>query len=79
MFGGFANFGTLGRPARGGGENVSLQSARKWIEDNSQERKNELKEIHTEKDLFDYLKDGKVLCRLVGHKTGHTIDGIQNG
>ena len=58
---------------------VTWQSARDWIRDNSKESREELKRIKTEKDLRDYLKDGKVLLRLLMLSKQQEIEGVKHG
>ena len=36
-----------------------------WLKEFSNERREDLDSIESERDLFDFLKDGKVLCRLL--------------
>ena len=64
--------------SRGSGE-VTWQSARDWIRDNSKESREELKRIKTEKDLRDYLKNGTVLLRLLMESTRREIEGVKHG
>ena len=44
---------------------VTLESAVDWLKEFSNERREDLDSIESERDLFDFLKDGKVLCRLL--------------
>ena len=44
---------------------VTLESALDWLKEFSNERREDLDSIESERDLFDFLKDGKVLCRLL--------------
>ena len=62
-----------------GSVEVTWQSARDWIRDNSKESREELKRIKTEKDLRDYLKNGTVLLRLLMESTRREIEGVKHG
>ena len=44
---------------------VTWESALEWLKEFSNERREDLDSIESEHDLFDFLKDGKVLCRLL--------------
>lgn len=44
---------------------VTWESAVDWLKEFSNERKEDLDSIESERDLFNFLKDGKVLCRLL--------------
>ena len=52
---------------------VTWKVARDWIQEFSNERWEDLDNIGSEEELFYFLKDGKVLCRLVMHLSQHEI------
>ena len=59
---------------------VTLESALDWLKEFSNERREDLDSIESERDLFDFLKDGKVLCRLLmilSKQEIKTEDGFQ--
>ena len=58
---------------------VTWETARDWIRDNSTESRVELKRIKTERDFRDYLKDGKVLLRLLMQSRQQEIEGVKHG
>ena len=58
---------------------VTWETARDWIRDNSNESRVELKRIKTERDFRDYLKDGKVLLRLLMQSRQQEIEGVKHG
>ena len=58
---------------------VTWETARDWIRDNSKESREELKRIKTERELREYLKDGTVLLRLLMHSKRQEIDGVKHG
>ena len=58
---------------------VTWESARDWIRDNSNESREELKRIKSERELRDYLRDGTVLLRLLMHSKRQEIEGIKHG
>ena len=47
------------------GMKVTWKVARDWIREFSNERREDLDNIGSEEDLMKFLKDGKVLCRLL--------------
>ena len=58
---------------------VTWETARDWIRDNSTESREELKRINTEREFSEYLKDGTVLLRLLMHSKRQEIEGIKHG
>ena len=58
---------------------VTWETARDWIMDNSKESREELKRINTERELSEYLRDGTVLLRLLMHSTQQEIEGVKLG
>ena len=52
---------------------VTWKVARDWIQEFSNERWEDLDNIGSEEELFYFLKDGKVLCRLVMHLSEQEI------
>ena len=58
---------------------VTWETARDWIMDNSKESREELKRIKSERDLRKYLKDGTVLLRLLMHSKRQEIEGVKHG
>ena len=58
---------------------LTWETARDWIRDNSNESRAELKRIKTERDFRDYLKDGKVLLRLLMQSRQQEIEGVKHG
>ena len=59
---------------------LDLESAVDWLKEFSNERREDLDSIESERDLFDFLKDGKVLCRLLmilSKQEIKTEDGFQ--
>ena len=58
---------------------VTWETARDWIRDNSTESRVELRRIKTERDFRDYLKDGKVLLRLLMQSRQQEIEGVKHG
>ena len=58
---------------------VTWETARDWIRDNSTESKEELKRIKSERELSKYLRDGTVLLRLLMHSTQQEIEGVKLG
>ena len=58
---------------------LTWETARDWIRDNSNESRVELKRIKTERDFRDYLKDGKVLLRLLMQSRQQEIEGVKHG
>ena len=58
---------------------VTWESARDWIMDNSKESREELKRIKSERELSEYLRDGTVLLRLLMHSTQQEIEGVKLG
>ena len=58
---------------------VTWETARDWIRDNSNESREELKRIKSERELRDYLRDGTVLLRLLMHSKRQEIEGIKHG
>ena len=59
----------------GGGKTVSWVSAMDWIKNNSTIRIDK-ERYDTEKKFYNLLKDGKVLCRLLGYHAKTEISGI---
>ena len=58
---------------------VTWETARDWISNNSKESREELKRIKSERELREYLKDGTVLLRLLMHSKREEIDGVKHG
>ena len=58
---------------------VTWETARDWIMDNSKESREELKRIKTERELREYLRDGTVLLRLLMHSKRQEIEGVKHG
>ena len=58
---------------------VTWETARDWIMDNSKESREELKKIKSEKEFREFLKDGTVLLRLLMHSKRQEIEGIKHG
>ena len=58
---------------------VTWETARDWIRDNSKESREELKRIKSERELREYLRDGTVLLRLLMHSTQQEIEGVKLG
>ena len=58
---------------------VTWEIARDWIGENSSESKEELRRIQTEWDLWVFLKDGKVLLRLLMQSKQQKIEGVKYG
>ncbi len=58
---------------------LTWETARDWISNNSKESREELKRIKSEKELREYLKDGTVLLRLLMHSKRQEIDGVKHG
>ena len=58
---------------------LTWETARDWISNNSKESREELKRIKSEKELREYLKDGTVLLRLLMHSKREEIDGVKHG
>ena len=58
---------------------VTWDTARDWIRDNSKESREELKRIKSERELREYLKDGTVLLRLLMHSKQQEIEGVKHG
>ena len=58
---------------------VTWETARDWIMDNSKESREELKRIKSEKEFREFLKDGTVLLRLLMHSKRQSIDGVKHG
>ena len=58
---------------------VTWETARDWIMDNSKESREELKRINTERELTEYLRDGTVLLRLLMHSKRQEIEGVKHG
>ena len=44
---------------------VTWEVARDWIQEFSNERLEDLDNIQSEPELFNFLKDGKILCRIL--------------
>ena len=57
---------------------VTWKIARDWIQEFSNERWEDLDNIGSERELFNFLKDGKILCRLLMHLTQQEIK-IEHG
>ena len=58
---------------------VTWETARDWIRDNSTESREEIKRIKSERELREYLRDGTVLLRLLMHSTQQEIEGVKHG
>ena len=58
---------------------VTWETARDWIMDNSKESREELKRIKSERELREYLRDGTVLLRLLMHSKRQEIEGVKHG
>ena len=61
---------------KGGKKEVTWKILRDWIKNNSTIRQDVEKTITTELELFYFLKDGKVLCRVLGYLKKQEILGI---
>ena len=48
-------------------EKVTLENAKSWIKNNSPSDVPLLDQIKQERELFNFLKDGKVLLRILGY------------
>ena len=55
---------------------VTWKIVRDWIKQNSTIRQDVEKSITSEKELIQFLKDGKVLCRVLGYLKKEEIPGI---
>ena len=58
---------------------MTWKIVRDWIGENSSESKEELRRIQTEWDLWVFLKDGKVLLRLLMQSKQQKIEGVKYG
>ena len=58
---------------------VTWETARDWIRDNSTESKEEIERIKSERELSEYLRDGTVLLRLLMHSTQKEIESVELG
>ena len=63
--------GTSAQPKTADGIKVTWEIAREWIEEYSKNKeREELDTIGSEADLYNFLKDGKVLCSILYNSDG---------